>query len=75
MSVIRIDNEAAHTHGWQARWPIDGRRDVTKLFSDRVHGGKRAAKAAAIAAEPAVKRMALKLRRQQAEVVWKAGKA
>jgi hypothetical protein len=63
MSIQRIDSDT--THGWQARWPVDGQRGngLTMLCSDGVHGGPDKAHRAARAAERLLKLQAQQLRR------------
>lgn len=64
MSVIRIDSDS--THGWQARWPADGKPEgLTMLCSDSVHGGPEKAHRAARAAEKLLRLRAQALRRPQ----------
>jgi hypothetical protein len=58
MPVQRIDNPTKHTHGWQARWPIGGKRYLSKLCSDSQHGGMVRAYDAAVKAEQQLKRKA-----------------
>jgi hypothetical protein len=62
VSVQRIDSK--RTHGWQARAYVEpnGMQRLTRFFSDRANGGKRAAHRKAKAAEPALKRKARELR-------------
>jgi hypothetical protein len=44
VSVVRIDNQAKHTHGWQARAHVaKGMPRLTKLVSDSDAGGRREA--------------------------------
>ena len=63
MSIQRIDSDT--THGWQARWPVDGQRGngLTMLCSDNVHGGPDKAHRAARAAERLLKLRAEQIRR------------
>jgi hypothetical protein len=45
--VIRIEQPDKNSFGWQGRlyFNIDGQRPPSKFFSDKVHGGKKAAEA------------------------------
>ena len=63
MSVQRIDSDS--THGWQARWPVEGRRGngLTLLCSDGVHGGPEKAHRAAKKAERLLQLQAREMRR------------
>jgi hypothetical protein len=65
MSIQRIDSDS--THGWQARWPVEGRHGngLTMLCSDSVHGGADKAHRAAKAAERLLQLRARELRRPQ----------
>lgn len=64
MSVVRIDNPAGRTHGWQARAHVaKGLPRLTRFFADSSHGGKRAAKAAAARAEAQLQRKARRLQK------------
>lgn len=63
MSIVRIDNPAAHTHGWQARWKVSARQCITRFFSDATCGGEGLARLRAEEEEPRLKRRAVKLRR------------
>lgn len=47
-SITRIDHPAKHTHGWMVRVRFAG-QTMNKFFSDKPHGGKRAALKVAIA--------------------------
>lgn len=62
MAVQRIDIPAKHTHGWQARWHVTAGQRLTAFFADAQCGGKRAAKRCAQAAEPGLKRRAIRMR-------------
>lgn len=63
MSIQRIDSDS--THGWQARWPVEGRRGngLTMLCSDSVHGGPEKAHRAAKKAERLLQLQARAMRR------------
>ena len=64
MSVVRIDSQ--RTHGWQARWPADGKPNgLSMLCSDGVHGGREKAYRVAKAAEQLLKLQAQAIRRQR----------
>ena len=64
MSVVRIDNPAGHTHGWQARAHLVAGQRLTKFFADDSHGGVIAAMKAAHTAEVQLQRKAKRLRAQ-----------
>ena len=49
--LVRIFSQACSSYGWQARVPYATRRYVSRFFSDKVHGGSRKAKAAAVEAQ------------------------
>lgn len=51
MSVQRIDSKDKRTAGWQARVYTVAPRYVSRFFADKLHGGKRKAKALAMEAE------------------------
>lgn len=62
MSVVRIDNPAAHTHGWQARAHVaKGLPRLTKFIADS-GGGRLAAKRKAAWHEARLKAQAERLR-------------
>ena len=65
MSIQRIDSDT--THGWQARWRVEGQRGngLTMLCSDSVYGGADKAHRAAQAAEKLLRLQAQALRRPQ----------
>lgn len=63
MSIVRIDNPAAHTHGWQARWKINAQQCITRFFSDLTWGSEGLARLRAEQAEPILKRRAIRLRK------------
>lgn len=63
MSVVRIDNPAQHTHGWQARWKVNAQQCITRFFSDAVCGSAKLARLRAEAEEPKLKRRAVRMRR------------
>lgn len=62
--LIRIDNEAGRTHGWQARWPLEGKRYLSEFFADKKHGGQFGSHRAAVLAERRLANKARRLRRQ-----------
>jgi len=62
MSIQRIDILDKHTHGWQARAHVAPGHRLTMFFSDKQCGGTRAAKRAARAAEPSLKKRASRMR-------------
>ncbi len=64
-TIVRIDNPAAHTHGWQARAHVSRNRYVSRFFADGAHGGQRAAKRLAHEAPPELERQAARLKRRQ----------
>jgi hypothetical protein len=63
MSIQRIDIPAKRTHGWQARAHIAPGERLTRLISDKEHGGKRAARHVADQVEAQLKRQAKRIRR------------
>jgi len=64
--LVRIDDDSNRTHGWQARWSAESgnapwpvaNRYRSRLFSDLKHGGRLAARRAAIRFLRAVARRA-----------------
>lgn len=65
MSVVRIDNPAQHTHGWQARAHVaKGRPRLTKFVADS-DGGPQVAKRKAEWHEARLKAQARRLRDRQ----------
>lgn len=63
MSVVRIDSDASHTHGWQARAHVaKGLPRLTKLVSDSEAGGRRAARRKAAWHEARLKAQAARIR-------------
>ncbi len=64
MTIVRIDSDS--THGWQARVKLGGgRKPLTMLCSDGVHGGAAKAHRAARAALRLLKLRALVIERQR----------
>lgn len=63
-TVIRVDNPAAHTHGWQARVHVKDNRYVSRFFADQAHGGNRRARRLAREALPDLERKAARRKRQ-----------
>lgn len=71
MSIVRIDSDT--THGWQARVKLSrGRKPLTMLCSDSVHGGREKALKAARAAERLLQLQALVIERQRVAVALRA---
>jgi len=64
MTIVRIDSDS--THGWQARVKLSGgRKPLTMLCSDRVHGSRAKALTAASAARRLLNLRRLLIERQR----------
>lgn len=61
--IVRIKSESAGSFGWQARASTVGRFYLSRFFADRKYGGKRKAKALALAELPKLERAARRVRR------------
>lgn len=61
--IVRIESDGSSSVGWQARASTVGRRYLSRFFADRKYGGKRKAKALALAELPKLERAARRVRR------------
>lgn len=71
--IVRIDDDKRRTHGWQARaWTVYPHY-LSRLFSDKTHGGIVRAKRAARQALPELQQEAARARRQMSARGARAG--
>lgn len=64
MSIQRIETTNGRTKGWQARQYTKAPKYLSAFFADKLHGGKRKAKALALAADEELRSEAEVLRRR-----------